>query len=77
MDKLRLFTLRHELLKISCLQTAFVAETTVTEGKWLKEQLTVVKLRMFLLGTRMPIISRTKGQYLMLVKIFIRNKVSK
>jgi hypothetical protein len=77
MDKLRLFALRHELLKISGLQTAFVAETTVTEGQWLKEQLTMVKLRMFRLGTRMPTVSRTKGQYLMLVKIFIRNKVSK
>jgi hypothetical protein len=40
------FTLKHELLKISVnLQTAFAEEPRLAEGKWLQEQLKVVKLR--------------------------------
>jgi hypothetical protein len=48
MDQLRLFKLKHDLLKISVdLQTAFAADTHLAEGQWLKEQLNVVKLCMF------------------------------
>jgi hypothetical protein len=47
-NQLRLFKLRRGLLKISInLQTAFAADTHLAEGQWLKEQLNVVKLRMF------------------------------
>jgi hypothetical protein len=43
MDQLRLFKLKHNLLKISAdLQTAFAADTHLAEGQWLKEQLNVV-----------------------------------
>jgi hypothetical protein len=60
MDQLRLFTLKHELLKISIkLQTSFAADTYLAEGQWLMEQLNVLKLCMFRLGTRMPTISWT------------------
>jgi hypothetical protein len=39
MYQLRLFKLKHNLLKISInLQTAFAAETHLAEGQWLKEQ---------------------------------------
>jgi hypothetical protein len=59
---LRLFTLKYDLLKISVyLQTAFAAETHLAERQWLKEQLNVLKLRMFRVGTRMPTVSRTDG----------------
>jgi hypothetical protein len=45
MDQLRLFKLKHDLLKISTdLQTAFAADTHLAEGKWLKKQLNVVNL---------------------------------
>jgi hypothetical protein len=65
MDQLRLFTLQHDLLKISVdLQTAFAAETHRAEGQWLKEQLDLSKLRMFRVGTRMPTVCRTEGQCL-------------
>jgi hypothetical protein len=43
MDQLRLFKLKHHLLKIS----AFAAGTHLAEGQCLKEQLKVVKLCMF------------------------------
>jgi hypothetical protein len=67
-----------ELLKVSArLRTSFMAETHLTEGQWLKEQLTVVKLPMFRLGTRIPTVSRTKEQWLVPVKTFIRNRASK
>jgi hypothetical protein len=37
MDQLRLFKLKHDLLKISVdLQIAFAADTHLAEGKWLK-----------------------------------------
>jgi hypothetical protein len=66
MDQLRLSKLKHDVLKISVdLQTAFAADTHLAEGQWLKEQLNVVKLRMFGVGTRMPTVSRTDGKYLM------------
>jgi hypothetical protein len=65
MDQLRLFKLKPDLLKISVdLQTAFAADTHLAERQWLKEQLDVVKLRMFRVGTRMRAVSRTEGQYL-------------
>jgi hypothetical protein len=44
------------------LQTAFAADTHLAEGQWLKEQLNVVKLRMFRVGTRRPTVSRTEEQ---------------
>jgi hypothetical protein len=48
MDHLGLFTLKHELLKISLyLQTSCVAEANLAEGQWPQEQLNLVKLRMF------------------------------
>jgi hypothetical protein len=62
MDQLRLFKVKHDSLKIyEDLQTAFAADTHLAEGQWLKEQLNVVKLRMFQVGTRMPTVSRTEG----------------
>jgi hypothetical protein len=48
---LKLFTLKHELLKISVRsQTAFAAETCPAEGQWLEEQANMLKLRMFRVG---------------------------
>jgi hypothetical protein len=65
LNKLRIFTLKHEFLKISVdLQTALAADTHLAEGQLLKEQLNVVKLRMFRVGTRMATVSRIWGQYL-------------
>jgi hypothetical protein len=59
MDHIRIFKLKDDLLKISVdLQTAFAADTHLAEGQWLKEQLNVVKLRMFRVGTRMQTVSR-------------------
>jgi hypothetical protein len=47
-DQLRLFTRKHEILKIIAhLQTAFAEETHLAERQWAKEQLNMVKLRMF------------------------------
>jgi hypothetical protein len=64
MDQLRLFKLKHDLLKISVdLQTACATDTQLAEGQWLKEQLNVVKLRIFRVGTRTPTVFRTEGQY--------------
>jgi hypothetical protein len=80
MDQLRLFKLKHDLLKISVdLQTAFAADTHLAEGQWLKEQLNVVKLRtcMFRVGTRMPTVSRTTGQCLVPLKTLIKNNAAK
>jgi hypothetical protein len=59
------------------LQTAFAAETHLSEGQWLKEQLNVLKLRMFRVGTRMPTVSRTEWQCLVPLKTFIKNIASK
>jgi hypothetical protein len=60
-DGLRIFIFKPDLLNISVdLQTAFAADTHLAEGQWLKEQLNVVKLRMFRVGTRRPLISRTE-----------------
>jgi hypothetical protein len=78
MDQLRRSKLKHDLLKISIdLQTAFSADTHLAEGQWLKEQLNVVKLHMFRVGTRRPTVSRTEGQYLVPQKAFIKNSASK
>jgi hypothetical protein len=53
MNQLRLFTLKHELLKISVdLQTGFTAGTHLAEGQWLEERVNLVKLRMFRAETR-------------------------
>jgi hypothetical protein len=77
MDQLRLFTLKHDSLKISVdLQTAFAAETHLAEGQWLKEQLNMVKLRMFRVGTQMSTVSGTEGQYLVPLKTFIKRNAS-
>jgi hypothetical protein len=78
MDQLRLFALKHELLKITAdVQTAFATDTHLAEGQWLKEQLNVLKLRMFRVGTRMSTVSRTDGQCLVPLKTFIKNNASK
>jgi hypothetical protein len=67
-----------ELLKISAgLRTACAAETRETERQWLKEQLNVLKLCMFRVGTRMPTVSTTEGQHLAPLKTFIKNNASK
>jgi hypothetical protein len=63
MDHRMIFTLKYDSQKISVdLQTTFAAETHLAEGQWLKEQLNVLKLRVFRVGTRMPSVSRTEGQ---------------
>jgi hypothetical protein len=61
-DQLKLLTFKREFLKISVeLQTTFKPEARLAEEQWLKEQLNMVKLRMFRAGTRMLTISRTEG----------------
>jgi hypothetical protein len=61
-DQLRLFKLKHDLLKMSLdLQTALAPDTHLAEGQWLKEQLNVAKIGMFPVGTRRPTASRTEG----------------
>jgi hypothetical protein len=78
MDQLRIFKLKHDLLKISAdLQTAFAADTHLAEGQWLKEQLNAVKLHMFRVGTRMQTVSRAAGHCLVPVETFIKNNASK
>jgi hypothetical protein len=77
-DQLRLFKLKHDLLKISLdLQTAFAADRHLAAGQWLKEQLNMVKLRMFRVETRRPTVTKTEGQYLVPRKAFIKNSASK
>jgi hypothetical protein len=62
LDQLRLFKLKYDLLQISGdLQTAFSADTHLAEGQWLTEQLNVVKLSMFRVGTQIPTVFRTLG----------------
>jgi hypothetical protein len=76
-NQLSLFKLKHDLLKISIdLQTALAADTHLAEGQWPKEQLNVVKLRMYRVGTRRPTVTRTEGQYLVPLKTFIKNNAS-
>jgi hypothetical protein len=78
MDQLRLLKFEHDLLKISIyLRTEFAADTHLAEGQWLKEQLNVVKLGLFRVGTRMPTVSRTDGHCLVPLKTFIKNNASK
>jgi hypothetical protein len=78
MDQLRVFIPKYDLIKIYFdSQTAFAAGTHLPEGQWLKEQLNVLKLSMVRVGTRMPTLSRTEGQYLVPLKIFIKNSASK
>jgi hypothetical protein len=70
MDQLRFFKLKHDLLKISVdIQTAFAADTHLAEGQWLKENLKVVKLRMFRVGTQMPFPGQ-RGQYFVPLDIY-------
>jgi hypothetical protein len=69
MDQLR-------LLKLN-LQTAFAEDTYLAEGQRLKEQLKVVKLCVFRIGTRMPTVSRTEGQGLVPLKTLFTNSASK
>jgi hypothetical protein len=70
--------LKRDLIKISVdLQTAFAAETHLAEGQWLKEQLSMAKLRTFRVGTRMQTVSRTEGQCLVPLERFIKNNASK
>jgi hypothetical protein len=77
LHQIRLFRFRHELLKVSVdVQTAVAVETHLAEGQWLKEQLNMVKLHMFRVGTRMPAISRGEGQHIAPLKTFIQNKSS-
>jgi hypothetical protein len=72
MDQLRLFKIKYDLLNISLdLRAAFAADTRLAERQWLKEQLNVVKLRMFRVGTRTPTVSRTEGQQLVPLTTFI------
>jgi hypothetical protein len=48
LNQLRLFTLKHEFLKISVdLQTVFAAETRLAARQWLEEGENIVKLRVF------------------------------
>jgi hypothetical protein len=76
-NQLRLFKLKHDLLKISIdLQTALAADTHLAEGQWLTEQLNLVKLGMFRVRTRRPTVSRTEGQYFVPQKAFIKNSAS-
>jgi hypothetical protein len=76
--QLRLFIFKREFIKISVdLKTEFGADTHLAEGQWLKAHLNVIKLRMFRVGTRMPTVSRTDGQYLLPLKTFIKNNTSK
>jgi hypothetical protein len=76
-DQLKLFIFTYEFLKISVdLQAGLAAKAHLAEGQWLEEQLNVVKLRMIRVGTRMPIVHRTEGQYLAPLKTFIKNKAS-
>jgi hypothetical protein len=73
-NQLRPFRLKHDLLKISIdSQTALAADTHLAEGQWLAEQLNMVKLHMFRVGTRRLTVSRTEGQYLVPEKAFIKN----
>jgi hypothetical protein len=78
MDQLRLFTLKYDVLKMSVdIQTAFAAETHLAEGQWLKEQLNGLNIRIFRVGTRMPTVSKTAGQFLVPLKAFIKNNASR
>jgi hypothetical protein len=67
--------LKYELLKISTnLQTKFAAETHLSVGQWLEEQMNIQKFRIFPVGTRKPTVSRTGGQNLVPLKTFIKNR---
>jgi hypothetical protein len=74
MDQLRLFKLKHDLVKISLdLHTAFAADTHLAEEQWLKEQLNVVKLCIFRVGTRLPTVfnqNRRRVQTMQLMMYF-------
>jgi hypothetical protein len=75
MDQFRLLTLKYEVLKISVyIKTAFTFETHLAERQWLEEQVPVVKLRMFRVGTRRTAVSRIGGKYLVSVRYLLRPK---
>jgi hypothetical protein len=58
------FICKSDFLKTSVdLQAAFAKETHLSEGQWLDEQVNMVKLRTFLVGTRMLTVSRREEQY--------------
>jgi hypothetical protein len=78
MNQFRLLTPKQEFLKISLsLHTAFTVETHLAERQWLETHVHMVKLRMFRVGIRKPTISRTEGQHLVPIEIFIKDKASK
>jgi hypothetical protein len=67
-DQLRLYTFEHKFLKISVgLQTVLAAETHLAERQCLQELLSIVKLRIFRAGTRMPTDSGAEEQHLALL----------
>jgi hypothetical protein len=53
-----------------------MVETQLAEGQWLEEQVNLVKLPMYRVGTQMLTISRTEEQHLLPLKTFIKNKKS-
>jgi hypothetical protein len=60
---LRLLELKNKFVKISVdLQPALTEEVHLAEGQRLDEQLNVVKLRMFRVGTRKPTFSGNEGK---------------
>jgi hypothetical protein len=62
MDQIGLFILSPEILKISVdLQTAVTTETHLAEGKWLKEQLSLMQLHVFRVAIQMATVSGAKG----------------
>jgi hypothetical protein len=70
-----LFTFKREFLKKSTdLQTVFAAETHQAKGQWLEEQLNMVKLSMFRVGTLRPTASRPEGQHLAKITAFIKRR---
>jgi hypothetical protein len=58
------------------LPTEFTARTHLAVGQWLEEQINVEKFRMFRVGTCKPTASRTEGQNLMPLEIFIKYRAS-
>jgi hypothetical protein len=74
MNQFRVSTRKKVFLKISVsLHTTFAIESRLTEGQWLEEQVNVLKVRMFRVGTRGRLF-RGQGQHLMPLKAFIKNK---
>jgi hypothetical protein len=53
------------------LHTVLAARTHLADGQWLEEQQNREKLRMFREGTRIPTVSRTEGQFIIIIIITI------